>query len=124
MISRSPAFFQRARHAGTACFARFRWRHGVREARGSELLNSARLGLAKGPCSRRRIRMLLSAGKAIARWEHDDIFGPDQHRRLPSDLAALGARALKRDADRGISRHIILLFSEVKCTARCELDIF
>ena len=56
----------------------------------------ARACTIRGPCSRRRVRVLLSAGKDVARGEHDFIFGSDQHHRVPLDLVALGR--LKKEA--------------------------
>jgi len=52
---------------------------------------AANLFIARGAGLRepRRSRMLLPAGKEIARWEHDDIFGSGQHLRFPQDLVAL-----------------------------------
>merc|ERR1712194_1000823 len=65
-------------------FVRFRW-STVLGRPVAAYCSVAFRGLKRLCSRRRRIRMLLSAGKAIARWDHDDIFGADQHHRLPSD---------------------------------------
>merc|ERR1712085_192793 len=66
------------------------------------------------PCSDRAHPKYRTGGTHLLPGVVRFLGGSDQASRF------LLAWALKRDADRGISRHIVLLLSEGKDTARCE----